>query len=135
MPDGYSGTPLAKKLGIASGMRVCVIDAPRNYRRLVRRWPEDARLDEHPGGETDLVHVFVRQRRALAHQLARLREMLDPRAVLWISRPKKSSKVPTDIVEDTIRELGLPLGWVDVKVCAVDDVWSGLKLVVRKSAR
>lgn len=135
MPAGYSATPLARKLGLRSGMRVCVLGAPVDYRRLVTPWPEGARLEDRADRETDLVHLFVSERAALAHELARLRKTLGPRAVLWVSWPKKASKVPTDITEDGIRELALPLGWVDVKVCAVDEVWSGLKLVVRKSAR
>lgn len=135
MSAGYSGTPLAKKLGLRSGMRVCVIDAPGNYRSLATPWPEGARLEERADRRTDLVHLFVKDRATLGHELARLRKTLAPQATLWVSWPKRTSKVPTDITEDTIRELALPLDWVDVKVCAVDEVWSGLKLVVRKSVR
>jgi len=135
MPAGYSGTPLAKKLGVASGTRVCVIDAPADYRALVTPWPEGATLDERADDQTDLVHLFVQRRGLLARELRRLRRVLRPNAVLWVSWPKRASKVETDITEDGIRELALPLGWVDVKVCAVDETWSGLKLVVRKSKR
>jgi hypothetical protein len=88
-----------------------------------------------PGARIGLIHLFVEQRADLARQLPRLREQLAPDAVLWVSWPKKASKRPTDITEDVIRELALPIGWVDVKVCAVDAVWSGLKLVVRKELR
>jgi hypothetical protein len=135
MPAGYSGTPLAKKLGLRSGMHVCVIDAPRDYRTLATPWPDDVRLDERPSAQTDLVHLFVTQRVLLAHELKALRKTLKPNAVLWISWPKKAAKVTTDITEDVIREVALPLGWVDAKVCAVDEIWSGLKLVVRKKLR
>lgn len=85
--------------------------------------------------ETDLVHVFVAEKQALSGHLAALRKSLKPQASIWVSWPKKASKVPTDITEDVVRELALPLGFVDVKVCAVDEVWSGLKLVVRKELR
>jgi hypothetical protein len=132
---GYSGTPLAKKLGIAAGQRVCAIDAPGDYQALVAPWPEGATLLGEPDASTALTHVFVTERRLLAAQLKDLRRRLAPDAVLWISWPKKASRRPTDITEDVIRELALPLGWVDVKVCAVDEVWSGLKLVVRVALR
>ena len=84
---------------------------------------------------TQLVHLFVDSRSRLAAEAKRLRELLGPNATLWVSWPKKASRMPTDVTEDGIREIALPLGWVDVKVCAVDDVWSGLKLVVRKELR
>jgi hypothetical protein len=132
---GYSGTPLAKKLGIRPGGRVCAIAAPVDYRELVAPWPEGAVLAARPDTATQLVHLFVTERKVLAREARRLREMLRPDAVLWVSWPKKSARVATDITEDTIREVALPLGWVDVKVCAVSEVWSGLKLVVRKALR
>jgi hypothetical protein len=132
---GYSGTPLANKLGIAPGLRVAAIDPPGDYRALVAPWPEGAKLAERADATTDLVHLFVRERAVLAREAARLRKLLGDEAVLWISWPKKAAKVATDITEDGIRELVLPLGWVDVKVCAVDAVWSGLKLMVRRELR
>jgi hypothetical protein len=132
---GYSGTPLAKKLGIAAGLRVATIDPPGDYRALVSPWPEGARLDPRPGAGTDLVHLFVTERAVLAREAARLRKLLGDEAVLWVSWPKKAARVETDVTEDGIRELVLPLGWVDVKVCAVDAVWSGLKLMVRRELR
>ncbi len=136
MPDaGYSGTPLPKKLGIAPGHRVAVLNPPRDYRVLVAPWHEGASLFDQADPKTDLVHLFVTQRGALAKEAQRLRKLLAPDAVLWISWPKKAAKVATDITEDTIREVVLPMGWVDVKVCAVDATWSGLKLVVRKELR
>jgi hypothetical protein len=132
---GYSGTPLPKKLGIQAGSRVAALNAPRDYRELVAPWPEGAVLAARAGAKTSLVHLFVTERAVLAREAKRLRELLPPDAVLWISWPKKAAKVATDITEDVIREAVLPLGWVDVKVCAVDAVWSGLKLVVRKALR
>ncbi len=136
MPEaGYSGTPLPKKLGIAPGHRVAALNPPRDYRALVAPWPEGASLFDQADPKTDLVHLFVTQRSVLAKEAQRLRKLLAPDAVLWISWPKKAAKVATDITEDTIREVVLPMGWVDVKVCAVDATWSGLKLVVRKELR
>ena len=134
-PAGYSGTPLWKKLGLKPGLRLCVLNAPADYDALIAGAPEPIERAARPGALVGLVHVFVDQRVDLSRQLPRLREQLAPEAVLWVSWPKKASKRPTDITEDVIRELALPIGWVDVKVCAVDAVWSGLKLVVRKELR
>jgi hypothetical protein len=133
--SGYSGTPLSTKLGLKSGQRIAVLNAPRDYRELVAPWPDGVLLLVRADVKTDLVHLFVTERTVLAKEAMRLRERLRPDAVLWISWPKKAAKVPTDITEDVIREVVLPLGWVDVKVCAVDAIWSGLKLVVRKELR
>jgi hypothetical protein len=132
---GYSGTPLPKKLGIKAGNRVAALNAPRDYRELVIPWPEGAMLTARAEARTDLVHLFVTERDVLAKEAKRLRALLAPDAVLWVSWPKKAAKLPTDITEDVIREVVLPMGWVDVKVCAVDATWSGLKLVVRKALR
>jgi hypothetical protein len=132
---GYSGTPLSSKLGIRAGFAVHVKDAPPDYLKLLEPLPEGVRFVSTISSKTDLVHVFSARRAALAQVLRTWRAKLRPTAVLWVSWPKKSAKVPTDITEDTIRELALPLGFVDVKVCAVTEVWSGLKLVVRKELR
>ena len=132
---GYSGTPLPKKLGIAARLRVVALNAPRDYRDIVSPWPDGVTLAARADAKTDLVHFFVTERAALAKESKRLRELLKSDAVLWVSWPKKASKVATNITEDVIREVVLPLGWVDVKVCAVDATWSGLKLVVRKALR
>ncbi|GAA5002269.1 DUF3052 family protein [Pseudoluteimonas lycopersici] len=131
---GYSGTPLPKKLGLAPGMRVCAIGC-EGYVELVGAANLDLAMQAKPGSTTDLVHLFATRRGELEKRLPALRKALQPDAVVWVSWPKKASKVQTDIVEDTIREIALPLGFVDVKVCAVDAVWSGLKLVVRKDLR
>ncbi|HEY9024284.1 MAG TPA: DUF3052 domain-containing protein, partial [Burkholderiaceae bacterium] len=109
--------------------------APRDYREIVAPWPEGLTLIDRADAKTDLVHLFVTSRAVLAREVESLRNRLGPHAVLWVSWPKKSAKLPTDITEDVIREVALPLGWVDVKVCAIDATWSGLKLVVRKELR
>lgn len=135
MPVGYSGTPLPKKLGIAESTQVALIDAPSDYEALLGRLPAGVNLGASLSQRTDLVHVFAIQRDELAVHLAKLRRKLRDDAVVWVSWPKKSSKVATTVTEDVVRELALPLGFVDIKVCAVSEVWSGLKLVVRKELR
>ena len=135
MPAGYSGTPLAKKLGIVEDSRIFLSGAPKNYLALIAPAPKDARVVAKIDGATDIVHVFATQRARLAAVLRSSLAKIRADAAIWVSWPKKSSKVPTDISEDTIREIALPMGLVDIKVCAIDDVWSGLKLVVRKENR
>ena len=132
---GYSGTPLARKLGIVAGSRVVVVHAPQGYADWLAPLPADVRFDAKVSVAIDVVHVFVDRRAELKAQLEVLRGRIAPAAAVWVSWPKKASKVPTDITEGTIRELALPLGFVDVKVCAVSAVWSGLKLVIRKELR
>ena len=132
---GYSGTPLARKLGISVGDEVFLVGAPANYRELVAPLPEGVRFVTRMGKATALVHVFATERAQLETAIRAALAKLPANGVIWASWPKKSSKVPTDIIEDTIREIALPLGLVDVKVCAVDDVWSGLKLVIRRENR
>lgn len=134
-PAGYSGTPLAKKLGITAGARVWAGHPPADYRALLAPIPDGVVFERSATARTDLAHLFVTARTELAARLSALRATLRPDATLWISWPKKAAKVPTDITEDVIRALALPLGFVDVKVCAVDAIWSGLKLVVRKELR
>jgi hypothetical protein len=131
---GYSGTPLAAKLGIREGCRLFVSGAPKNYVKLVTL-PQGARVVRKIDGRTDVAHVFVTEKARLPSILRTSLAGIRPDAAIWVSWPKKSSKVPTDITEDTIREVALPMGLVDIKVCAVDEVWSGLKLVVRKANR
>jgi hypothetical protein len=132
---GYSGTPLAKKLGIKAGACVCALDAPDGYRELLAPLPEGVEFAAEVSAATDIVHAFVSRRARLDEILRAGRACLRPDAALWVSWPKRASKVPTDVTEDAIRELALPLGFVDVKVCAVDETWSGLKLVVRLELR
>lgn len=135
MPSGYSGTPLPKKLGFTGTTRLVVLGGPEDYESLLGEWPAGLERMRSVTKSTTLVHLFVTERVALAHQLKSLRSRLNPEASVWVSWPKKASKVPTTVTEDTVRELALPLGFVDVKVCAVSEVWSGLKLVVRKELR
>jgi hypothetical protein len=132
---GYSGTPLAKKLGYKASTRAAVINAPADYVAMLEPVPEGVSFQRTIGLSTDLVHVFAVSREELARELSTLRRKLKPEAAVWVSWPKKSSKVPTTITEDVIRQVALPLGFVDIKVCAVSEVWSGLKLVVRKELR
>ena len=134
-PVGYSGTPLAKKLGIAAGSHVATRHAPADYEDLLAPVPAGVVFDARVAATTDVVHVFADRRSTLASELASLRRSIRHDGSVWVSWPKKASKVPTDITEDTIRDLALPLGFVDVKVCAVNEVWSGLKLVIRKELR
>ena len=132
---GYSGTPLARKLGIVAGSQVLVLNEPAGYRECLMPIPEGVVFTARLSAATTLVHLFTDSKAVLGKELVRLRKALRSDGMLWVSWPKKASKVPTDITEDTIRELCLPLGFVDVKVCAVSEVWSGLKLVVRKELR
>lgn len=130
---GYSGKPLAEKLGLKPGMVAVALDAPNDYDdfllsavSVARRLGPDA---------PDFVHIFVTKCAKMEAFLVELFPIIKRDGMVWVSWPKKSSKVPTDIDENAIREICLPLGWVDVKVCAVTDVWSGLKLVIRKELR
>jgi hypothetical protein len=134
-PVGYSATPLARKLGIKEGTRLAVLGAPESYSTLVAPLPDGVVPESRLGGKTDIVHAFVKSRSELAKVLAGCVKAMRSDAALWISWPKKASGVSTDVTEDTIRELALPLGLVDIKVCAIDETWSGLKLVIRKQNR
>ena len=134
-PSGYSGTPLARKLGIGAGCRLCLRDAPANYAALVAPLPEGVRLVARIDADTDLIHVFATRRAQLERALRASLAAMRADAVLWVSWPKKSAGLASELTEDQVRELALPLGLVDVKVCAVDETWSGLKLVVRKAMR
>jgi hypothetical protein len=133
--DGYSGTPLPQKLGIKSGTSAVVINGPENYRKLLGKLPDGVRLTNHLTANADFVHFFTTRRDELPEQLKLLRAKLSDTGTLWVSWPKKSSGVPTDVTEDVIRDVALPLGLVDTKVCAVDATWSGLKLMVRRENR
>jgi hypothetical protein len=132
---GYSGTPLAKKLGITATSRLLPIHAPDDYLDLLNPLPSGMRVESRASQRIDIAHVFVTRRADVERQLSRLRAALRPDAVVWVSWPKKSAQVTRDVTENTIREVALPLGYVDVKVCAVSEVWSGLELVVRKELR
>lgn len=132
---GYSGTPLVRKLGIKADHTILLIDAPSRYDEWVAPLPAGVHRTSDPGREVDLYHVFATDRDELQTILDKLRVAMRPDAVVWVSWPKKASGVPSSITEDVIREVALPMGFVDVKVCAVDATWSGLKLVVRKENR
>jgi len=132
---GYSGTPLAKKLNLRDGMRVWFDAMPDSVADEIDEYALELRFVADPAEGIDAAHVFVTARAELAARLQSLRHQMAPDGQIWVSWPKKAAKVPTDITEDTIRELCLPLGLVDTKVCAVDEVWSGLKLVIRKDLR
>ena len=133
---GYSGTPLAKKLGFKPGTKVVVVgDVPAEYKSWLSPLPGKVTLSSKGKPPLDAVHVFVTKRAELEKHLRHLRKALTPDGYVWISWPKKASRVPTNITEDVIREVALQLGFVDIKVCAVSEVWSGLKLVIRVSDR
>ena len=132
---GYSGTPLAKKLGIGAQSKVLLRGAPAAYRDWLAPLPDGVAFAARLSDTVDVVHLFVTECATLAAELTRLRSAIRPDTAVWVSWPKKAAKMPTDITEDTIRAVALPLGFVDVKVCAVSEVWSGLKLVIRKALR
>ena len=132
---GYSANPLVAKLGIKEQMLVHVCGAPKDYLDLVAPLPGGAMISTRLSSNVDLVHLFTTEKAELSKKLEAYRDKLKPATAIWVSWPKKTSKVKTDITEDTIREVALPLGFVDIKVCAVTEVWSGLKLVVRKELR
>jgi hypothetical protein len=134
-PAGYSGTPLAKKLGIRSGFRVRLINQPAYYFDLFTDLPPDIILADDHATTVNLVHFFTKEYNELSGILPALRQQITQDGIIWVSWPKKASKVTTDITEDKIRDLALQTGLVDVKVCAVDEIWSGLKLVIRVKDR
>ena len=131
---GYSGTPLRKKLGVVPGQSTWRLAMPDAVADEIDGDAPPVLLAEPVSG-LESAHLFVTERAVLAAELVRLRPVLAPRGMVWVSWPKKASKLPTDVTEDVIRELALPLGYVDVKVCAVDATWSGLKLVIRVTER
>lgn len=129
---GYSGTPLVKKLGIKPEMKILLVNPPDNY----IEWLEtDIQKQLIKSGAADFVHLFMVKKAELEKTFLPLIKKLPPNAIIWISWYKKAAKMPTDITEDSIREIVLPTGWVDVKVCAVNELWSGLKIVARKNKK
>jgi hypothetical protein len=134
---GYSGTPLPKKLGIKEGHRVAILGAPAGFSEVLGALPAGARVTTKVAANAvvDVLVLFVKQRTALVKAIKDLRTHMEPAAGLWIAWPKKSSGVATDITEDVIREVALPTGLVDNKVCAIDETWSGLRLVIRRENR
>jgi hypothetical protein len=146
-PAGYSGTPLPRKLGIKPGARVGLAGAPDGFGALLEPLPDGVRVEAGaagavlpgpvlPGiGPFDVIVFFTVEQAELAGRLSELRARMAPAAGLWIAWPKRASRVPTDMTEDVIREIALPTGLVDNKVCAIDQVWSGLRLVIRRELR
>ena len=145
MTAGYSGKPLSKKLGITPGMIVITVGAPDNYSDLLMHVPDDVLILESgargsttakiSSGPADMVHLFTNSRDDLFRLLPGLMKLIKQDGTIWVSWYKRAAKLSTEITEDTVREAALPLGLVDVKVCAVDDKWSGLKLVIRRENR
>ena len=135
MTAGYSGTPLARKLGLKPGLRAWSCGMPDSVRAEIERDEPGLTLLDTPEPPIEAAHIFVTERSVLECRVRLLLPLLARDGFIWVSWPKKAAKVATDITEDTIREVALPLGLVDVKVCAVDATWSGLKLVIRKELR
>jgi hypothetical protein len=136
MTAGYSATPLAKKLGYKSGQRVLWLNAPADYPDLLAPMPDGVAVDTAPKSPPyDLVHLFIPSTAALDEMLPRARAALKPDGMIWVSWYKMAAKIPTDVTEGIIRNRALATDLVDVKVCAVSDIWSGLKLMVRKELR
>jgi hypothetical protein len=135
LPQGYSGTPLVKKLNLRDGQRVWFDGMPESVRDEIDEYALELHFVADPAAGIDAAHIFVTERAKLEASLAILRHQIASDGQIWVSWPKKASEVPTDITEDAIRDIGLPLGLVDTKVCAVDEIWSGLKLVIRKELR
>jgi hypothetical protein len=133
---GYSGTPLPQKLGINSGMSIAILEAPPEIESILGELPDRVTISHRLTGHRDLVLIFITRQADLASRLPGLINAIAPNGMIWVAWPKRASKIETDMTEDVIREIVLPAsGLVDVKVCAIDQVWSGLKLVIRKELR
>jgi hypothetical protein len=132
---GYSRTPLVKKLGIKEGAQIFISGAPKNYLEFLSPLPQGVKILPCITSDIDMIHIFSTNKTHLVKELLTSLHNIKQNGIIWVSWPKKSSKVPTDLSEDILREIALPLGLVDIKVCAVDDIWSGLKLVIRKENR
>lgn len=135
MSTGYSGTPLAKKLSLRDGHRVWFSNMPEDVADEIDEYALELTFVADPAEGMDAAHIFVTERAEMESLLTTLRHRISPDGQVWVSWPKKAANVQTDITEDTIREVALPLGLVDTKVCAVNETWSGLKLVIRKELR
>jgi hypothetical protein len=132
---GYSETPLPQKLGIKPGLTIVTINAPINYRRLLGTIPEGVIFSDRLKPDSGFIHVFTRKRSELENTLPLLREKIADTGTVWVSWPKRSAGVATDVTEDVIRDGALPLGFVDVKVCAIDETWSWIEMMVRRENR
>lgn len=135
MTAGYSGTPLWKKLGLKQGQTLCVLNPPEDYQELLGEDCPSITIREAKTEGASFFHIFTKHRAELEAELQQCLSAMDRDGMIWVSWPKKASKVPTDITEDVVREIALADILVDVKVCAVDATWSGLKLVIRKELR
>jgi hypothetical protein len=135
MTVGYSGTPLAKKLGIATDAEVVVVNEPDGFRPMLEPLPEGVTFRSALRGQADVVMLFVIERKEFERRIATAEKAIFPNGAIWVAWPKKASKVPTDMTEDVVRAVALPRGLVDNKVCAIDEVWSGLRIVWRKENR
>lgn len=135
MTAGYSGTPLAKKLGIKEGHVVALLNGPDDLDDLLDPLPPDVTFRTNARAKADIVMLFTKSRAEFERRIDGLGRMIYPNAMIWICWPKRASKVPTDMTEDVVRAVVLPKGLVDVKVCAIDATWSGLKVVWRKELR
>jgi len=132
---GYSGTPLPKKLGIKEGSRIALVNAPKDFESELGALPDNVQFIKRPTKSLDIILLFVLSARALERDFAKLAASLTANGMIWIAWPKKSSGVATDLVEQRVRDIGLNAGLVDVKVCAIDETWSGLKFVYRLKDR
>ncbi|HEU4835144.1 MAG TPA: hypothetical protein VFS90_12035 [Pyrinomonadaceae bacterium] len=132
---GYSGTPLPKKLGIKEGSRIALVNAPEDFESELGELPDNVQFIKRPAKSLDIILFFVSNERALMRDFTKLAAKLTPNGMLWIAWPKKSSGVATDLVEQRVRQIGLDAGLVDVKVCAINEIWSGLKFVYRLKDR
>jgi hypothetical protein len=132
---GVSGKPLTQKLGLKPGFCIFVDGAPSDYRGIVGELPDGAKIVTQAKAPLDMVHLFARQAKGLASKLSCYRDVIAPDGMVWVSWPKKSSGVATDLSDVVVRDLALPLGLVDVKVCAIDEIWSGLKFVIPVAKR
>ena len=128
-PAGYSGTPLAKKLGIKEGFKIALYNQPDYYFKLFTDFPAEIKIAGSKS-KADFIHFFVKEEQQLLKLISKLKNQIEQNGMIWISWPKKSSKVETDVTEDLVRNIALKNGLVDIKVCAVDEIWSGLKLVI-----
>lgn len=132
---GYSDTPLSKKLGIKEGFRVRVEQAPKDYLNLLQPLPKGVKISNRQKNDLNIWHIFTKSNKELSGKIQRAMRHIPDNGMIWVSWPKKTSGVATDVTEDRVREAALPLGLVDIKVCAINDVWSALKLVIRRSNR
>jgi hypothetical protein len=135
LPAGYSGTPLAKKLGISEGTTVALVSEPDDFRASLAPIPDDVRFRSSLRGRADVVVMFVTGRAEFERRIETARRVVIPAGGVWVAWPKRASNVPTDMTEDVVREVALPPGMVDNKVCAISDVWSGLRVVWRRELR